>query len=106
MARVKRTPQARQSLKDIGRHIARESGSRSVALRFLDRINEKCRLCATQPGMGEARPDLAPGVRCFPVGNYVVIYRPLPDGIEVLLVTHGARDIPTLYRHIFGEQGE
>ena len=104
MARLIRTPEARASLKEIGRQIARESGSRAVALRFLDRINEKCQLCATQPGMGEARHDLAPGVRCFPVGNYVVIYRPMPDGIEVLLVTHGARDIPALYRRLFAGQ--
>ena len=63
MARVVRTNVARKSVKEIGRQIARESGSRAVALRFLDTIEEKCRLYATQPLMGEARPDLGKNVR-------------------------------------------
>jgi toxin ParE1/3/4 len=48
--------------------------------------------------MGEARPDLGDEVRCFAVGNYVAFYRPLEDGILLLLVIHGARDIPTVFR--------
>jgi toxin ParE1/3/4 len=104
MARVTRTTLARKSLKDIGRYIASESGSRDIALRFLDSIEEKCRVYATQPLMGTARTDLGENVRCFPVGNYVVLYRPLDDGIELLLVVHGARDIPALYRRLFGRR--
>ena len=108
MARVVRSSLARKSLNEIGRYIASESGSRSVALRFLDSIEEKCRIYATQPLMGGARPDLGRNVRCFPIGNHVVLYRPLDEGIELLLVVHGARDIPALYRRLFGrrEQAE
>jgi len=51
--------------------------------------------------MGDPRPDLGENIRCFPVGNYVVIYRPLGDGIIVLLVIHGAMDIPTAFRELF-----
>jgi hypothetical protein len=29
--------------------------------------------------------------------NYLVLYRPLPDGVEILRVIHGARDIPALF---------
>jgi plasmid stabilization system protein ParE len=32
----------------------------------------------------------------------IAIYRPLPDGIEVMLVIHGARDIPTHFWNLFG----
>lgn len=102
MARVLWTPTAEQNLDGIFDYIGTEHHSPATAAKFLRRIRDRCSLQATQPGMGEARPDLAPDVRCFPVGNYVVIYRPLPDGIEVLLVTHGARDIPALYRRLFG----
>jgi hypothetical protein len=31
-----------------------------------------------------------------------VIYRPLEDGILVLLVVHGSRDIRTVFREHFG----
>jgi hypothetical protein len=29
------------------------------------------------------------------------LYEPLADGILVLLVVHGARDIPTVFRDLF-----
>ena len=43
--------------------------------------------------MGTARDNLGRGVRSFPVGNYLVLYRIIPDGIEVARVLHGARDL-------------
>ena len=106
MARVLLTSQARDDLKAIGRHIAQQSQSRETALRFLDRINTKCDLYAAQPLMGEARPDLAEDVRCFPVADYIVFYRPLSDGILVLTVVHGARDIPAVFQGLFGPRGQ
>jgi toxin ParE1/3/4 len=89
MARVERTPAAELSLDGIFDYIGRENQSPAAAAKLLRRINEKCQLYAQQPLMGEARNDLGPTVRCFPVGNYVVIYEPLQDGIRVLLVVHG-----------------
>jgi len=106
MARVLRTDQARVDLKSIGQHIAEQSQSRDIALSFLDRIEEKCELYATQPLMGEARPDLADDLHCFPVADYIVFYRPLVDGILVLTVVHGARDIPAVFRYLFGPRRE
>jgi toxin ParE1/3/4 len=32
-------------------------------------------------------------LRSFPVGNYVIFYIPIPDGIEVVRVMHGRQDI-------------
>lgn len=99
MPRVNRTPLARRDLKDIGRYIARESCSRALALRFLDAIDARCKVYASQPELGEACPDLGPCVRRFSVGNFVVFYVPLADGIEVLRVIHGSRDIPAVWRN-------
>lgn len=48
--------------------------------------------------MGELCPDLGEGIRIFAFGKYVVIYRPLDDGIDVLRVFQGHRDYPTLFR--------
>jgi toxin ParE1/3/4 len=50
--------------------------------------------------MGICRPDLAPHVKTFPVENYIIIYRPQPDGIKVLTVIHGSRDIPVIFRDL------
>ena len=43
-----------------------------------------------------ARDDLATGVRYFPVGNYLILYRDLGDGIEVVRYVHGRRRLPGL----------
>jgi toxin ParE1/3/4 len=98
MTRVLRTPLARRDLKEIGAYLARESRSRDVATRFLDRISKKCDVYATQPELGAACPDLGAEVRRFSVGNYVVFFRPLPDGIELLRILHGGRDVPSVWR--------
>lgn len=98
MPRVIRTPLARRDLKEIGSYIARESRSRDVALRFLDVIDRKCALYAREPALGELCTDLGSEVRRFPTGNYIVFYRALADGIEILRVLHGNRDIPTVWR--------
>ncbi|GAC1320817.1 MAG: type II toxin-antitoxin system RelE/ParE family toxin [Isosphaeraceae bacterium] len=54
---------------------------------------------AATPGVGEPYetddPRLA-GLRCARVkrfGNYLVFYRPIPGGIEVIRVLHAARDV-------------
>jgi toxin ParE1/3/4 len=46
--------------------------------------------------MGTPRDTLAPGLRSFPVGSYLVFYRVVPEGIEVARILHGARDLKEL----------
>jgi toxin ParE1/3/4 len=41
--------------------------------------------------MGEAVDNLSPGVRRFVVGNYVLYFEPIDDGIRLLRVVHAAR---------------
>jgi len=96
MAQVLRTSQAEVDLLEIWVYIA-ESGFPDTADRFLDLIDGKCRAIATFPEMGQARPTLAPNLRSFSVANYLLFYRPAKDGIEVVRVLHGARDIEALF---------
>ncbi|RJP27492.1 MAG: type II toxin-antitoxin system RelE/ParE family toxin [Candidatus Omnitrophota bacterium] len=63
-------------------------------------IDSKCRLYAEHPEMEVSRPDPASHVRSFPVENYFVIYRPSGKGIQVLLVVHGVRDIPSVFHQM------
>ncbi|MCA9099553.1 MAG: type II toxin-antitoxin system RelE/ParE family toxin [Planctomycetales bacterium] len=41
---------------------------------------------------GEARPDIGDNVRVFSFERWVVFFRPIDEGIEVLSVVDGARD--------------
>jgi len=101
MPRVLRTEVAEESLLDIGRFIAQQAQSLDAGMRVLDKVDEKCRVDATQPLMGQSREDLGPSVRCFPVDSLVVICRPIEDGILVLLVVHGRQDVPEIFRRVF-----
>ena len=103
MSRVVRTTSARRDLKEIGRYIAQQSQSLDLAMRFLDRVDQKCKLYAANPEMGTPRTDLGPTVRCFSVGDYVIFYERHRREIRILLVTHGSRDIPVVFRDRFGE---
>lgn len=83
-------PAARNDLVGIGRYIARDSPA--AADRFVDRLAEKSRLLAEQPGIGRPHPTRA-GLRVFGIGEYLILYRETPDGIEVLRYLHGRRDL-------------
>lgn len=64
---------------------------------FLDRIEEKLQLLARNPGLGRKRDELLPGLQSFPIGNYVVFYREIKDGIDVIRVLRGSRDIEAIF---------
>ncbi|MGH7989069.1 MAG: type II toxin-antitoxin system RelE/ParE family toxin [Limisphaerales bacterium] len=49
------------------------------------------------PLLGREREELLPRLRSFPVSRYVIFYRPMENGIEVVRVLHGARDFPPLF---------
>ncbi len=38
-----------------------------------------------------------PALRSLPVGNYLIFYLPIPNGIEVVRVLPGMRDIDTFF---------
>lgn len=82
---------ARQDLIDIWRYIAPNDLAAADAL--LDRIDEKCALLARHPRLGVERSDIRPGLRYLVVGAYLILYRIIEDGIEVVRVVHGRRDL-------------
>lgn len=45
------------------------------------------------PLAGRERWELRADLRSFPVGNYVIFYVPLPDGVEIVRVMHDRQDI-------------
>lgn len=94
-ANVVKLPQAEEDLHTIWRTVA--GGSPAAADRLLDDLEETLRLLADYPALGPARDVLAPGVRVFPVDNYLIFYRTPPNGIEVVRVLHAARDLDALF---------
>ena len=87
-------PSAQQDLSDIFDYIARDKPF--AAANWIDTIEEKCELIASTPEFGEKRTEYGPDIRSSVVGRYVVFYRPIDDGIEVVRVIPGDRDIRSL----------
>ena len=90
-------PQAEAELNDIWLYVARASNSVDIANRLIDAITERLFLLGQYPQMGRRRDhDLRAGLRSFPVGEYVVIYRIESADALILRVMRGARDIEAI----------
>lgn len=85
---------ARRDLDQIWDYIA--SDNPAAASKLIARIMNKCQWYANQPELGEASNTLLPGCRRFSVGPYVMYYRQGEDGIELIRVLHGARNVDPL----------
>jgi toxin ParE1/3/4 len=96
MPRIIRSPEAQADVDDIAFYIARDN--LDAALRLIDTFDEKLKLLASFPGAGAARDELAPDLRSFPVGNYLIFYKPVQGGIEVVRIMHGARNLRRVFR--------
>ena len=91
MAVIVLQPRAKADLSDIWQFIAEDSADQADA--FIDLIDQKFQLLAQQSGLGRRREELAEGLRSFPVGRYVIFYLPIPGGVQIVRLLHGARDI-------------
>jgi toxin ParE1/3/4 len=100
MAVIRRTVAARQDYAAIWDYVAEHNTP--AADRLLHAFDQKLALLSEFPGAGQARPEVEADVRSFPVGQYLLFYRPITGGIELLRVLHGKRDV----RRIFRDQGQ
>lgn len=96
---VCRRPLAADDIAEIWDHIADDS--LRAADRWIDKLDEQFALLATQPLMGRGRDELAPGLRSFPFGRYVIFYEPIKGGIDIVRLLHSARDVDAQ----FGDPG-
>mgnify|MGYP001258239030 FL=1 len=95
MAVIVKRPLAKIDLADIWDYIAEDNESRADA--FIDAIDQKFHVLAERPAMGRPRDELAEGIRSFPIGQYIIFYQPVPGGVEIVRVLHGARDIDAIF---------
>jgi toxin ParE1/3/4 len=95
MPDLRRTAQAEEDLIELWLYIAQDNPS--AADRLLEEIEDKCSLLVANPQLGRARPDIAADCRSFPVGRYLILYRLIPDGIEVVRVVQGSRRLEDLF---------
>jgi toxin ParE1/3/4 len=94
---VFRRPRARRDVVEHAVYISAEN--LEAAERFLDAIEQAFTLLVKNPAIGSSRELSNPrlvGLRMWPIKGfrkYLVFYRPVTDGIEVIRVLRGEQDI-------------
>lgn len=95
----------------MSRYIVSPSASRDlngIANYFLTRnieagekifreFNKKCQNLTKFPSMGRSYAHIKPSLRGLPLDGYIIIYRIVDDGIEILRVADGRQDLVSLF---------
>jgi toxin ParE1/3/4 len=103
MARVIKRVAAKRDLVDHFVFLG-ENASLEIARRFLQSANHTFEILARMPEIGASRKFRNAhfeNVRMWRVNDfekYLIFYRPLKEGAEILRVVHGARNLEDLFR--------
>jgi toxin ParE1/3/4 len=60
---------------------------------MIDRLTDTFDMLLTMPQAGRLRHEFRENLRSFAVDNYVIFYVTVPEGIDIVRVVHGRRDI-------------
>jgi toxin ParE1/3/4 len=91
-------PRAAADLDDIWYYVATESSSLELADRLIDTITDRFLALASFPYLGRSREgDFGPRYRSLAVGEYVIVYCVENEGVQILRVVHGRRDLERLF---------
>ncbi|QKQ73788.1 type II toxin-antitoxin system RelE/ParE family toxin [Nostoc sp. TCL240-02] len=96
MSRFRISTQAAQDIEDIWKYLA--PNNLKAADKLFDILRESFPKLAKFPKMGRLRDEVAPFLRSFPVKNYLIFYRPIDEGIEIVRILHGSQDIETIFQ--------
>lgn len=95
MSQYRFTRTAQKDLKAIKDYIA--SQNLQAARQFADEVVQKCQTLAQFPEMGRLWNDLVPPLRSFPVDRYLIFYRPVKGGIQIVRIVSGYRDLDAIF---------
>ena len=100
--RIDKTDLATRDIEELAAYFLAEAGT-AVALRFVDHAEHAFHQLSLMPKMGALlgfeNPAIA-DVRRWHIQGFprlLILYRPLPDGIQVIRVMDAARDITALF---------
>jgi toxin ParE1/3/4 len=96
---VKVAAAAEEDLKKIWAYVAEQNPE--AAGKLIKEITRRFAILRDQPHMGREQDKLLVNLRSFTVKNYVIFYQPFEEGIEILRVLHGSRDIGSIFEGFF-----
>ncbi|MBW4508306.1 MAG: type II toxin-antitoxin system RelE/ParE family toxin [Scytonematopsis contorta HA4267-MV1] len=89
------SPEAAQDLQEINDYLFAKNPD--IANKFLDTMIQKFEILANFPNMGRRRDELSTALRSFPVDDYLIFYQQFEEGIEIVRVVSGYRDLNALF---------
>jgi toxin ParE1/3/4 len=95
MREIRLTNSAQLDLLDIW--LYESAKSTEVADRQIDEITSTYEKFLDFPEMGRSRDELFPGYRSFPKDQFVIFYRLITEGVEIIRVIHGARNLDEIF---------
>ena len=95
MSELLLVPRALADMDDIWLYIARDN--MEAADRVIDNMRSRMSGLLRSPNSGRVRPELGEGIRSYPAGVYLIFYRTTSNGVVILRVMHGQRDLPSRF---------
>ena len=95
------SPQALEDLDIIWLHIAHDNPD--AADRVIEAAYRICKSLAEHPELGPVRQfpgNIPAGIRFFVIPdfpNYIIFYRAADDGVEIVRILHGAKNIDDIF---------
>ena len=86
---------ATQDLNEIADYFT--ANSIEAGERFFREFDRRSKQLVNFPNSGRSYAEIRPGLRGLPLDGYVIFYRVLDEGIEILRVVSGRRDLPSLF---------
>jgi toxin ParE1/3/4 len=91
---VRHTTSARRDLIGIWLEIAAVNPAAAGSL--YNRLEARVNMLKRFPEAGRLRPDIAAGARVLVERPYLILYRIVPQGVQIVRVLHGARNIDSV----------
>ncbi|WP_071189857.1 type II toxin-antitoxin system RelE/ParE family toxin [Trichormus sp. NMC-1] len=65
--------------------------------KFFQEFNHKCQQLVSFPNSGKSYSGIRPDLQGLLLEGYIIFYRVLDDGIEILRVVSGRRNLPSVF---------
>ena len=95
MRTVKVAATAEEDLKGIWAYVAQHN--EEAASKLIKEITGKFAVLSDYPQMGREQHKLLVNLRSVAVKGYIIFYQPLENGVEILRVLHGSRDVESIF---------
>jgi toxin ParE1/3/4 len=86
---VFRSQRADHDIEEIAVYITQDNPY--AAIRWIDALEKKINALGDMPSIGSLRSDIKADLRSWAFGNYLILYREVESGVEILRILHGAR---------------